>query len=156
VLDARGDQCAIAVALWVFIDLATGRPKPLGDRFAEIYTPAAGGRAVRARLEHPEPRAALDCREWPLRRVDADVLGHVNNAAYWAPVEESIGARADRSRRMVGAELEYRAGIEPTDAVRLVVDDDLAELWCWLRVGDETRASAVVRFATDGASRPPA
>src|SRR5256885_17046770 len=47
-----------AVALWVFLDRAGTRPRPLPARFDAIYGEAAGGRRVKARLRHPEPPAA--------------------------------------------------------------------------------------------------
>lgn len=55
-------------------------------------------------------------RAWPLRRADFDVLGHANNAAYWAAVEEVAEGRAAQV-----AEIEYRAGIDPGDQVELLV-----------------------------------
>ena len=84
---------------------------------------------------------------WPLRVTDVDVLGHVNNAAYWAPVEEVLAEHAP-GRRVARAELEFRGGIEPSDAVEVVVVLGGADaLQVWLTVGAEMRASAVVQLA---------
>lgn len=145
-----GAVLATSVALWVHVDLATGRPVPLHPRFDAVYGASAGGRVVRARLTHPDPPAGTRVRAWPLRRVDADVLAHVNNAAYWAPVEELIGERERADARLVGAELEYRGGIALDETVMLAAEHDDATLRCWMCVGDDVRASASVTFAGVG------
>lgn len=143
---------ATSVALWVYVDLATGRPIPLASRFAEIYGPAAGGRTVRARLTHPSPPADASMRPWPLRRVDGDVLAHVNNAAYWAPVEELVGEHTGSSARLETAELEYRDGIDLQEEVTLAIVRDATTLRCWMCVAGDVRASALVTFAGIGSA----
>jgi len=75
-------------ALWVHVDLATGRPKRLPETFDAVYGEAAGGREVSARLGHDNPPEGAAAVPWPARFSDFDVLGHVNNAVYWAVVEE--------------------------------------------------------------------
>ena len=88
------------------------RPLALPPRFHEIYGEATGGRAVRASLHHgslPEDLPAT--RHFPLRFTDFDVLGHVNNANYWVPVEEELARRRD-VRAPLRAEVEHRDAIE--------------------------------------------
>jgi acyl-ACP thioesterase len=126
-----------AVSLWVHIDLASGRPTPLTARFHELYGPAAGGRTVRARLTHGDPPAGVDQRQWSLRFTDFDVMGHMNNAAYWAVVEEELARRRDL-RCPLRAEMEFRAAVEQGDEVHLVDDDAEGHLWLWLRRADGT------------------
>ena len=154
-----------AAALWVFVDAATGRPIPLGDGFDAVYGEAAGGRRVGQRLRHDPPPEGAPGRPWPVRFTDFDVLGHVTNAAYWFPVEETLSELAPESR-VTRAELEFRAGIDPGDAVEMITvlnddgrsDRDTArELHLWLTVpgesgGSEVRASAVVTLAPGGGS----
>lgn len=121
----EGDQggAVDAVSLWVHVDLGSGRPVPLSDRFFELYGEAAGGRTVRARLLHTDPPHHADTtRIWPLRATDFDVMAHMNNAAYWAVVEEELVRRRDL-RAPMRAEMEFRAAIEPGDDVRLVTVD---------------------------------
>jgi acyl-ACP thioesterase len=137
----EGGRCVAAKALWVYIDLATGAPVPLSDTFHEVY-----GRdvpKVRARLQHPGPPADAKRRPWPLRITDFDVFGHVNNAVYWSAVEDELATWLD-GRHIAHCEVEYRAGIDPGDVPELAVvaGDQLA---LWFMVGDEVRASAVVR-----------
>jgi len=140
-----GGGAADAVSLWVHVDMATGRPSVLSERFYELYGPAAGGRTVNARLHHPDPPSppALDARPWPTRFVDFDVVGHMNNAAYWCPVEEELARRRDL-RAPLRAEVEFRAGIDPGDAVAMVVQDGEGDLRLWLRRDGAVLASAHV------------
>lgn len=84
-----------AAALWVHLDPVTGRPAPWDDRFAQTYLSAAGGRKVDSKLSlpkrPPEDRAEINHMPWRFRATDVDVLGHVNNAAYLAVLEEALG-----------------------------------------------------------------
>lgn len=125
-------------ATWVHVDEATGRPARLPAWFHETYGEAAGGRRISARLAHGQPSPDAARQPWPLRWADLDVLGHVNNAAYWEAVEEVAHQRA-----LVPsfAEVEYAAGIDPGDDVELLTRGDAI----WLVVGGTVRGSAVIR-----------
>lgn len=103
--------------LWICIDATTGRPRSLTREFLDIYGPAADGRAVTARLANPKPPPDPAPMAWPLRAVDFDTFGHVNNAAYWAVVEEAL-AESDQPPPF-RASLEYAAGLESTDRVTI-------------------------------------
>ncbi len=151
VVGDRGASIEIAT-LWVHLDADTGRPTHLSNQFIDLYGEAAQGRKVSARLEHGEPGPAAQERSWPVRFVDFDIFDHMNNAAYWAAVEELI---AERAVSPVGcrAALEYGHGIDHGDDVTLVVDDyaspldpraDGFALW-WSAAGaDKAAASGVV------------
>ena len=130
-----------AASLWVYVDLATGRPRRLPDAFADLYGEACGGRQVKARLVHPDPPGDAARRPWPLRATDFDVLGHVNNAAYWEPVEDLVAGRG-LFTGVVRAELEHRNAVEPDAAVELAVAEDPLRIW-WLADGS-VAASALV------------
>jgi acyl-ACP thioesterase len=137
-----------AASIWVHVDLDTGRPKALSPHFFDCYGEAAGGRTVRARLEHDNPPAEARGAQWPIRFVDVDVLGHVNNAAYWNPVEERLAARRD-VRAPLRAELEYRVPVELDavglgGAVELVGVDDEHGFAQWWRRDTTVHASARV------------
>jgi len=134
-----------AVSLWVHVDLVTARPSVLSARFYELYGPAAGGRIIKARLHQPDPPVALvsAARPWPLRFVDFDIVGHMNNAAYWCPVEEELARRRDL-RAPMRAEVEFRAGIDPGDAVGMMVQDGEGDLRLWLQRDGAVLASAHV------------
>ncbi|MEM9565849.1 MAG: acyl-ACP thioesterase domain-containing protein [Actinomycetota bacterium] len=141
--------------LWVCVDATTGRPHRLTDQFIELYGEAAAGRRVSARLVNPTlspPEARSAPRSWQVRSADHDVYRHVNNAAYWAVVEEWGGAWSGPRR----IRLEYGAGISGVDRIDVVTEAraDGCALW-WLPPPsddgtgesgvDEPLASALVR-----------
>jgi acyl-ACP thioesterase len=152
-LELDGAVFARAAALWVLVDPATGRPIPLGAGFDAVYGEAAGGRRVPQRLRHDPPPADARGEPWPLRMTDFDVLGHVNNAVYWEPVEELLARHAPR-RRVARAELEFRGGLDPADAVEVIAVPNGDELRLWLTVGADVRASAFVQLAPATTSPP--
>jgi acyl-ACP thioesterase len=134
-----------AATVWVHLDMATGRPRRLPPQFLELYGEAAAGRTLRARLVHPDPPAEAAARPWPLRVTDFDVLGHVNNAAYWEIVEEELARRRDL-RAPLRAEVEHRNAVEPGQPVEVVSrDGDDGALSLWVVGPAGVAASAVIR-----------
>ncbi len=136
-----------AASLWVYVDGA-GRPAPLPPDFMGLFGEAAAGRVVRARLQHAaHPPAAAEAAKWPLRFTDFDVLGHMNNAAYWSAVEEVLGIRRDL-RAPMRAEIEFRVSVERgVDAWLRTLDQpagDGSGVAIWLTEGDVACASALV------------
>lgn len=144
----RGDRggSVDAATLWVHLGAADA-PAPLPPSFLDVYGEAAGGRRVTSRLGHPKPPPATATRPWPLRVVDLDVLRHVNNAAYWAVLEEELARRRDLRPPLV-AEMEHRAPVLAGEEVALAVADGQdGELWVWLVAGGQVRASVMARPA---------
>lgn len=130
-----------ARAVWAVVGLADGRPVPLSTGFLEIYGPSAAGRAVSARLSHPRPDSAevADGRDWPLRAVDFDEAGHVNNAVHWAAVEDELAV--DGWVPAV-AEMEYHRAIMRGCTPMLVTDRRDREAAIWLMNDGSMLASA--------------
>lgn len=122
-----------AESVWIHLDREL-RPLRLDDGFLEIYGESAAGRRATTRLTLPAPTVA-PARDWPLRVTDVDRLGHVNNAAYWAPVEEIFAGRLGGKLHAV---LEYRKPIDLGERVELAVDGNLM----WLVVGGDVRSAA--------------
>jgi acyl-ACP thioesterase len=96
------------VAQWIAVDPATQRPAPLSDEFLALYAPSAGGRRSRTKLHHPpEPPDGAERRPFVFRAADLDPARHVNNAAYWAVLEEELTSlTADAG---LDAEIEHRS-----------------------------------------------
>lgn len=126
-----------AETVWIHLDRA-GRPLRLAPRFFEVYGPAAAGRRVSTRLELSDPSAEAERRPWQLRAADVDVLGHVNNAAYWAAVEEALDGPPRR------AVLEYRRPLDLADEVELLRAPHGDGFLLGLAVGGDVRAVAAV------------
>jgi acyl-ACP thioesterase len=144
-VSVRGDEGAWmeAATIWVHVDLETVRPKVLPPEFFTLYGEAAAGRTIRARLTHPDAPDDAEIRPWPLRYVDYDVLGHMNNAAYWAVVEEEL-ARRRELRAPLRAEVEFRNAVERGHHVGVITEaiDDGVAIWL---VGDGGTAHASAR-----------
>jgi acyl-ACP thioesterase len=154
--------CVEAVSLWVHLDPVSWRPTPVSAAELAVYADSANGRRVTARLRHPGPGSAgwasgaggaggasgasgagsadgaSTSLPWTFRATDCDLAGHVNNAAYWQPLEEELlgGPEPDR----IDAEIEYRTPAQPGDVVVLRIG-----AWRWIVDAEgETLASIVV------------
>jgi acyl-ACP thioesterase len=97
--------------VWVHLNPASGLPAPLPESFDRFWAESAQGRKVKARLRHPNPGGDEPATGWFFRRSDADVADHVNNAAYWEPIEETLG-----EPEALDAEIEFREPAQPGDA----------------------------------------
>jgi acyl-ACP thioesterase len=148
-LAGPGGDLIQAAAVWVAIAPADGRPVPLGDGFHRLYGASAQGRHVSARLSHPGPPESAAGRRWPLRAVDFDVAGHVNNTVHWAAVEDAL---AGQDWRPASAELEYHRPVLPGADTRLVTSQAPGELSVWLCHGTERLASG--RLTATGPDQP--
>ncbi|MGO8876497.1 MAG: acyl-[acyl-carrier-protein] thioesterase [Acidimicrobiales bacterium] len=139
----RGDRGGLlqARAIWVAVDVATGRPARLDEVFNQIYGPSADGRKASVRLSLPTPPDDEETprRPWPIRASDIDVWDHVNNAAHWEAVEEEI-ARLDWLP--TAAELEYNEAIVATDAPEVIRHASPAGVDLWLLDKGRLLASA--------------
>ena len=156
ILDRPGGEPAIeAAALWVHLSPEDWRPTPFAPAEIELYGEPAGGRRVRARLHHPPPPAAPEHREtWTFRLAEADIADHVNNAAYWVPIEEELlAAQGDEGGRdalpAIDAEIEFREPAQPGQVSLLAAQD----LRWMVAPGGEVHASVRLLPAPEMAQR---
>jgi acyl-ACP thioesterase len=112
-----GDAAVEAVAIWIHVDTETLRPLRLGEGFDAVYGESAGRRKADFRLRHPEMPEDAARASWRFRASDVDVAGHVNNAAYWEPVEEVLWQAGDLEA--ADMEIEYREPAQPGEALVL-------------------------------------
>jgi acyl-ACP thioesterase len=120
-IEGAGGGAIEVAALWVHVD-ASGRPKRLTQSFFDAYGEAAGGRTVHPRLAHGGPPDGRTPEPWQLRFSDFDLLGHVNNAVYWAVFEECFDVTAPTT-----VTVEYRGGIDRGQRAEIVLDG--REMW---------------------------
>lgn len=120
----RGGRIELDSA-WIHLG-SDARPARIED--FEPYAEAAKGRAVSTRLELPVP--ATDARRihWPLRATDVDLLGHVNNAAYWHAVEQRLLFGGPDPRLPLHARLDHRHALDLVHEVELAESIDDARL----------------------------
>ncbi len=126
-----------ARALWVHVDVATGAPRPIPPQLTALDVPR-----VSSRLSHAPPPPDAPRQAWSVRATDIDVMRHVNNAAYWAPAEEALARRG--RPQVLGAEIEFRAGVDEGEQVEVVVDDRADGFALWWCAAGTVRASLLV------------
>ena len=129
-------------SLWIHVDRATGRPVPLGPAFFAVWGPGVVDTSVTARRRLPDRPEGTE-RSWPLRFSDFDALAHVNNTAYWLPVEEDLAARRDLVAPL-RAEIEYREGVVRDESVTLVTAEADGGFLQWWVVDGQVRSSTKV------------
>jgi len=138
---ARGGEVDVeAVALWVHLDPRSQRPTPLTEEELTTYgSGAAAHRRVTARLRHPAPpERPPSSTPWRFRATECDLAGHINNSAYWQPLEEELLAGGELNA--IDIEIEYRTPAQPGDK-RFVADGD----WRWL-LDEEGQPHASMRI----------
>jgi acyl-ACP thioesterase len=125
----RGDAGGVVEVDSTWIHLGPdARPARIGEGF-DGYAEAAQGRTTSTKLTLAPPPVDEERRRWPLRLTDVDRMGHVNNAAYWAAVEQRLADVGIDPRQPLRARLDYRHPIdldEPVDVAELVDDDGYA------------------------------
>jgi acyl-ACP thioesterase len=94
------------------------RPARIGEGFDD-YAEAAQGRVASTKLTLAPPPIDGERRVWTLRATDVDRMGHVNNAAYWAAVEERLPDVGLDARAPLSARLDYRHPIDLGEKVEL-------------------------------------
>jgi acyl-ACP thioesterase len=111
-VDFESDSGLVQITgVWVHLSARSRMPAPLPESFDRIWAESARGRKVKARLRHPNPSGDEQRADWFFRRSDADIAEHVNNAAYWETIEETLG-----DPEQVDAEIEFREPAQPGQA----------------------------------------
>ncbi|MBV8733632.1 MAG: hypothetical protein JO120_02510 [Solirubrobacterales bacterium] len=129
------------VALWVHLDPVSRQPCPLTQAELAAYGDAAESRRIRARLRHSGPDGVQRQRSWTFRATECDVADHINNAAYWQPLEEDLLERPDPEE--LDVEIEYRTPAQPGEKL---VQHAGNRIWI-LGDGGEVHASMIVAAA---------
>jgi len=137
---APGETMVEALALWVHLDPERRLPSPVTAAESAVYGAGLGDRRVVARLRHPRPEGVHDEWRWRFHRTDADIADHVNNAAYWEPLEDELLDSPHELER-IDAELEFRTPAQP-GPMRILVGG--RRRWIVAADGDEVHASIVM------------
>ena len=123
------------------------RPARIGVGF-DGYVEATQGRAASTKLTLAPPALDGPRTAWPLRATDVDRMGHVNNAAYWAAVEQRLAERGRDAHRSLRARLDYRHPIDLGESVELVEAADGDRYGVAFVVGSVVKAVAWVEALT--------
>jgi len=123
------------------------RPARIGAGFDD-YAEAAQGRVASTKLTLAPPAGDGDRHVWPLRSTDVDRMGHVNNAAYWAAVEQRLHEVELDVRGRLCARLDYRHPIDLGEKVELAKSVHKARYGVAFVVGDAVKAVARVDLSS--------
>jgi acyl-ACP thioesterase len=132
-------------SVWVHLG-PDSRPVRIGD-FGP-YAEATAGRTVSTRLDLPQPAVAHGSRTgWALRATDVDLLGHVNNAAYWHAVEHVLATSGGPDpARPIRARLDHRHPLDLGQDVELAVSAADGAIGIGFESGGEVKAVALVEM----------
>lgn len=134
-----------AVSLWVHLDVEHWRPTPLTESELTTYGGLAPSRRVSARLRHPAPGEVDGGMPWTFRATERDIADHINNAAFWQPLEEELLTAGTPDPERLDVEIEYRTPTQP-GTKRVLAQGD----YRWI-VGDGDELLASIRLgAGDG------
>lgn len=81
-VQVAGTPALSAVTDWVFVDVATGRPRRVPDELETRFGKAVDAGAPRTPWRAPAPPAEPGRSTYRVRWAELDSLGHMNNAAY--------------------------------------------------------------------------
>jgi acyl-ACP thioesterase len=138
-----GEPIVESLALWVHLDPVRRMPSRVTEAELEVYGASAGDRKVVARLRHPRPDQVQQEWRWRFRHTDADIADHVNNAAYWEPLEdELLGGRGELAQ--IDAEIEFRVPAQPGPMLILASGE---RRWITDPESDDVYASTVLMNA---------
>jgi len=143
---AAGERGGLIEAESVWVHLSRElRPERFGGNFFEVYGPSANGRRISTRLELPDLPATAKRISWPLRCSDIDVLGHLNNAAYWEAIEQSAASNGCDLTAPFEAALEFRQPIDLEDELELLSSPEQNGYVLALTAAGTIRAVASIR-----------
>ncbi|MGD0273990.1 MAG: acyl-ACP thioesterase domain-containing protein [Gaiellaceae bacterium] len=135
-----------AESVWVHLSREL-RPERMRGNFYEVYGPSTNGRKITPRLELPDLPAGAERSVWPLRHCDLDVLGHLNNAAYWEAIEETAAREGVSLAGPLEAVLEFRRPLDLEDEVELLYSPEENGFGLAFTAAGAIRAVAVLRIA---------
>ena len=119
-----------------------GRPARIDD-FGP-YAESTRGREASTRLELAVPAGAGNRLPWRLRATDVDVLGHVNNAAYWHAIEDRLVPGGLDPTLPLRARLDHRHPLDLGDDVELLEERTGTRLCIAFVVGPQSKAISLV------------
>jgi acyl-ACP thioesterase len=129
-IERDGEVDVEAVAVWVHLDPHSHQPTRLTEQEMTAY---AGDflpdRRISARLRHPPPAPDAGARPWEFRTTECDLAGHINNSAYWQPLEDELLAGPEPVG--IDVEIEHRTPAGPGPKQFLAHGP-----WRWLVDGD--------------------
>jgi acyl-ACP thioesterase len=135
------DEPAVEVScIWVHIDPERMLPSPVQQVEIDTWC-GPSTREVKARLGHPAPPTGAAARPWTFRGSELDIALHVNNAAYFTPLDDELLGATSPDPPRLDVEIEYRS---PAQAGEMRVLAAGLMRWILDAASGELHASAVL------------
>ena len=151
--ETRPDGLVEAVGFWINVN-DQGMPSRIGDEVMDLLLPMTDEHRLRYKAMNPEKAPSPDELELPdrehvLRATDFDPFKHLNNAAYFAAVEDELVDHMDLLDGPYRVVIEYLRPIVPGTpiTIRRKREDDCLFVWMMIP-GDDglvVGASVTVR-----------
>ncbi|SIS14435.1 acyl-[acyl-carrier-protein] thioesterase [Williamsia sterculiae] len=130
-------------AFWILVN-EKGMPTRLSDEGFDLLAEMTHEHRLKWKTMHPDPLPeagelsdlAPEDREHILRSTDFDAFKHLNNAAYWAAVEDELQSHADLVAGPHRAVIEYLRPIVPGVRIILRRRREAHRLLIWMLIGD--------------------
>lgn len=138
-------------AFWINFNIATGTPSRLSEEFIARFGAAADPDVLRWKpWLGTEPHPDSISIPFALRATDLDLIDHVNNASYWAALEECLSRHSDlRNRDSLRGVIEHNSPLELADEPTLLAYRQDDTLYAWLMAAGGRNAAAMVAAAID-------
>jgi acyl-ACP thioesterase len=128
---------------WINFNIDTGTPSRLDDEFVAKFGQVADPGVLRwkAWLD-PKPHPDAEVIPFRLRSTDLDYIDHVNNAVYWAALEEALHRHPDlRDRTPLRGIVEHNSPLVLADEPTVLAHRDGDTLSVWLMAGERNAAA---------------
>ncbi|PXW35161.1 acyl-[acyl-carrier-protein] thioesterase [Nocardia sp. 348MFTsu5.1] len=143
--EPREDGLIETEAFWINVN-DQGMPSRLTDDAFELLSRSTDEHRLRWKSMNTAtpPERSDDDRIHALRATDFDPFKHLNNAAYFAAVEDELVDHEDLVKGPHRVVIEYLRAIEPGATVTIQRRRESDQLQMWLREGDQVSATVTV------------
>lgn len=143
--EPRDDGLIETEAFWINVN-DQGLPSRLSDKAFEMLSQTADEHRLRWKSMNTAtaPETADSERLHVLRATDFDPFKHLNNAAYWAAVEDELLDHPDLVDAPHRAVIEYLRAITPDATVTIKRERVGDQLRMWLIVQDQVAATITI------------
>ncbi|GGC76916.1 hypothetical protein GCM10011410_32750 [Hoyosella rhizosphaerae] len=130
---------------WINLNAQSGMPARITESFEQMLGSTAENKKLRWKPMITETPGENDHNvPFPLRSVDIDLLGHVNNAVYLQAVEDVLTHRPELTAIPTRTAIEYLAPTAPDSDLQLAVRHEDKSFTAWFAIDGKTHAQARV------------
>lgn len=120
-IDGSGGGLIESEACWTNFDLGTQRPSNISDDFMAVLRRTAKAEGLRWEpyVTSGSREDATEIRDYLVRYTDIDMFNHMNNAAYWAVVEDYLSGYPELLTAPLRVAIEHHAPVGLDDKLQI-------------------------------------